>query len=175
MSSFRQSFFHTVLRNSIFCDTYINNNLRVTNWKRHLGCKCQYKHVVDWCGCSPNVFTMDDWSRIQVRHHRSSYFSETVKFEFIQIPSISRSVDYAQQIFLLRTQVRSDCQSGHGESRSRMAVRSQQRWYASSSPYPPYFRSPNNPFFALQSTTVSGNIGRIHIIIYTAFRPRTTP
>lgn len=61
-----QSFFHTVLRNSIFCDTYIDNNLHVTNWKRHLGCKCQYKHVVDWCGCSPNVFTMEDWSRIQV-------------------------------------------------------------------------------------------------------------
>lgn len=62
-----QSFFHTVLRNSKFCETYVDNNLHVTNWKRRLGCKCQYQHVVDWCGCSPNVFKMDDWSRLQVR------------------------------------------------------------------------------------------------------------
>nr|CAI5851663.1 unnamed protein product [Callosobruchus analis] len=51
-----ESFFHTALRNSQFCDTYVDNNLHVTNWKRKLGCKCQYKHVVDWCGCSPNDF-----------------------------------------------------------------------------------------------------------------------
>lgn len=61
-----QSFFHTVLRNSPFCETYIDNNLHVTNWKRWLGCKCQYRHVVDWCGCSPNVFRYDDWNRIKV-------------------------------------------------------------------------------------------------------------
>lgn len=61
-----QSFFHTVLRNSHFCDTYVDNNLHLTNWKRHLGCKCQYRHIVDWCGCSPNDFTVDDWSRITV-------------------------------------------------------------------------------------------------------------
>lgn len=59
-----ESFFHTTLRNSKFCDTYVDNNLHVTNWKRKLGCKCQYKHVVDWCGCSPNDFTPEDWSRI---------------------------------------------------------------------------------------------------------------
>ena len=39
-----------------FCRSYINNNLHLTNWKRKLGCKCQYKAVVDWCGCSPNDF-----------------------------------------------------------------------------------------------------------------------
>ncbi|XP_045766664.1 LOW QUALITY PROTEIN: xylosyltransferase oxt [Maniola jurtina] len=62
-----ESFFHTVLRNSRFCNTYVDNNLHVTNWKRKLGCKCQYKHVVDWCGCSPNDFRTEDWPRIQIR------------------------------------------------------------------------------------------------------------
>ncbi|GLH11058.1 Xylosyltransferase oxt [Gryllus bimaculatus] len=61
-----ETFFHTVLRNSKFCNTYVDNNLHVTNWKRRLGCKCQYKHVVDWCGCSPNDFKPDDWPRLQV-------------------------------------------------------------------------------------------------------------
>lgn len=43
-----ESFFHTVLQNSFFCDTFIDNNLHLTNWKRKQGCKCQYKHIVDW-------------------------------------------------------------------------------------------------------------------------------
>ena len=32
-----ESFFHTALRNSRFCSSYVNNNLRITNWKRALG------------------------------------------------------------------------------------------------------------------------------------------
>lgn len=74
-----ESFFHTVLRNSKFCNTYIDNNLHVTNWKRKLGCKCQYKHVVDWCGCSPNDFKPDDWLRIQATEDKQLYFAR--KFE----------------------------------------------------------------------------------------------
>ncbi|XP_050301024.1 xylosyltransferase oxt [Anthonomus grandis grandis] len=76
-----ESFFHTVLRNSKFCDTYIDNNLHVTNWKRKLGCKCQYKHIVDWCGCSPNDFTSDDWTKILNTQTRPLYFAR--KFEAI--------------------------------------------------------------------------------------------
>ena len=49
-----ESFFHTALRNSKFCSLYVNNDLHLTNWKRHLGCKCQHKTAVDMCGCSPN-------------------------------------------------------------------------------------------------------------------------
>ncbi|KAG8228198.1 hypothetical protein J437_LFUL004323 [Ladona fulva] len=60
-----ESFFHTVLRNSRYCHSYVDNNLHVTNWRRRLGCRCQYRHVVDWCGCSPNDFRMDDWPRLQ--------------------------------------------------------------------------------------------------------------
>ena len=48
------------------CDSLVDNNLRVTNWNRKLGCKCQYKHIVDWCGCSPNDFKPADLIRIQV-------------------------------------------------------------------------------------------------------------
>ena len=61
-----QSFFHTVLENSPHCDTMVDNNLRITNWNRKLGCKCQYKHIVDWCGCSPNDFKPQDFHRFQV-------------------------------------------------------------------------------------------------------------
>ncbi|XP_013190874.2 xylosyltransferase oxt [Amyelois transitella] len=74
-----ESFFHTVLRNSKFCNTYVDNNLHVTNWKRKLGCKCQYKHVVDWCGCSPNDFKTEDWPRIQNTEDRQLFFAR--KFE----------------------------------------------------------------------------------------------
>lgn len=81
-----ESFFHTVLRNSKFCNTYVDNNLHVTNWKRKLGCKCQYKHVVDWCGCSPNDFKPDDWLRIQNTESRHLYFAR--KFE----PIINQAV-----------------------------------------------------------------------------------
>ena len=49
------------------CDSLVDNNLRVTNWNRKLGCKCQYKHIVDWCGCSPNDFKPADFHRFQVR------------------------------------------------------------------------------------------------------------
>lgn len=74
-----ESYFHTVLRNTKFCNTYVDNNLHVTNWKRKLGCKCQYRHVVDWCGCSPNDFRTEDWPRIQSTHDRQLFFAR--KFE----------------------------------------------------------------------------------------------
>lgn len=74
-----ESFFHTVLRNTKFCNTYVDNNLHVTNWKRKLGCKCQYKHVVDWCGCSPNDFKPEDWSRLHNTENKMLFFAR--KFE----------------------------------------------------------------------------------------------
>lgn len=74
-----ESFFHTVLRNSQFCNTYIDNNLHMTNWKRKLGCKCQYKAVVDWCGCSPNDFKLEDFNRLRNTIDRNIFFAR--KFE----------------------------------------------------------------------------------------------
>ncbi|XP_046624533.1 xylosyltransferase oxt [Neodiprion virginianus] len=74
-----ESFFHTALRNSRFCDTYIDNNLHVTNWKRKLGCKCQYRAIVDWCGCSPNDFKSEDFGRIKSTADRNLFFAR--KFE----------------------------------------------------------------------------------------------
>lgn len=81
-----ESFFHTALRNSIFCNTYVDNNLHVTNWKRRLGCKCQYKHVVDWCGCSPNDFKPEDWPRLLATENKQLFFAR--KFE----PIINQAV-----------------------------------------------------------------------------------
>lgn len=69
---FLQSFFHTVLENSPYCESMVDNNLRITNWNRKLGCKCQYKHIVDWCGCSPNDFKPADFHRFQVSEAVSS-------------------------------------------------------------------------------------------------------
>ncbi|EGD83422.1 hypothetical protein PTSG_04030 [Salpingoeca rosetta] len=55
-----ESYFHIIAYNSEFCSRFISSNLRFANWRGSLGCKCQYKHLVDWCGCSPNVFIADD-------------------------------------------------------------------------------------------------------------------
>ncbi|XP_013856002.1 xylosyltransferase 1, partial [Austrofundulus limnaeus] len=73
-----ESFFHTVLENSVLCQTMVDNNLRLTNWNRRLGCKCQYKHIVDWCGCSPNDFQPSDLPRFQ-QTSRPTFFAR--KFE----------------------------------------------------------------------------------------------
>ncbi|XP_044152518.1 xylosyltransferase 2 isoform X1 [Bufo gargarizans] len=73
-----ESFFHTVLENSQDCNTFVDNNLRVTNWNRKLGCRCQYKHIVDWCGCSPNDFKPQDIVRLQ-QVSRPTFFAR--KFE----------------------------------------------------------------------------------------------
>ena len=55
-----ESFFHIALANGPFCGTFIGRNHRLANWNRKRGCKCQYKAIVDWCGCSPNVFLTTD-------------------------------------------------------------------------------------------------------------------
>ncbi|KRY88929.1 Xylosyltransferase oxt [Trichinella pseudospiralis] len=60
-----ETFFHTLAQNSRFCDRIVNSNLKLTNWRRKRGCNCQHLQVVDWCGCSPNVFRMADWDRLQ--------------------------------------------------------------------------------------------------------------
>ena len=44
-----ESFFHTVLRNSEHCHSYLDNNLHLTNWKRKQGCKVSddtWAHVI---------------------------------------------------------------------------------------------------------------------------------
>ena len=61
-----QSFFHTALINGPMCETYIKTNLRITNWNRKLGCRCQYKDVVDWCGCSPNDYLASNIENLKV-------------------------------------------------------------------------------------------------------------
>merc|ERR1719370_2470361 len=86
-----ESFFHTVLRNSHHCPTYIDNNLHLTNWKRKIGCKCQYKAVVDWCGCSPNDFLPEDWTKLEGTRPRQIFFAR--KFEPIVHQGIITKVE----------------------------------------------------------------------------------
>ncbi|XP_060535752.1 xylosyltransferase oxt isoform X2 [Cylas formicarius] len=93
-----ESFFHTALRNSEFCDTYVDNNLHVTNWKRKLGCKCQYRHVVDWCGCSPNDFRPEDWPKVLNTSPRPIYFAR--KFE----PVVNQAVILRLELWLFGLQ-----------------------------------------------------------------------
>ena len=80
---FFQSFFHTVLINSEFCGSHVDNNLHMTNWNRKQGCKCQYKHIVDWCGCSPNDFLPQGRRLIGVFHCRSSPCWKTKVIDFL--------------------------------------------------------------------------------------------
>ena len=86
-----ESFFHTVLRNSHLCTTYIDNNLHLTNWKRELGCSCQHKAVVDWCGCSPNDFLPEDWTILKSTRPEQIFFAR--KFEPIVHQGIINKVE----------------------------------------------------------------------------------
>ncbi|TRY95604.1 hypothetical protein DNTS_017816 [Danionella cerebrum] len=86
-----ESFFHTVLENSPHCESMVDNNLRITNWNRKLGCKCQYKHIVDWCGCSPNDFKPSDLPRFQ-QTTRPTFFAR--KFEASVNQEIVNQLDF---------------------------------------------------------------------------------
>lgn len=85
-----------VLGNSEFCSTIVNNNLRVTNWNRKKGCKCQHKNVVDWCGCSPNVFRHGDTARLASTQSKPFFFAR--KFEHTVDSDI---IDFVEQSLLL--------------------------------------------------------------------------
>nr|SVE71518.1 EOG090X01AN [Daphnia similis]SVE72151.1 EOG090X01AN [Daphnia similis] len=69
-----ESFFHVLILNSKFCDSYADNNLRMTLWRRRQGCLCQHRHVVDWCGCSPMVFRTADWTHLTSVMTKSTVF-----------------------------------------------------------------------------------------------------
>ena len=86
-----ESFFHIALKNSQFCSTYNNNNLRSTNWRRAIGCQCQHKNVVDWCGCSPNVFKIEDWEKILKTQKRDQFFAR--KFDATIDMSVMNAID----------------------------------------------------------------------------------
>lgn len=81
-----EAFFHTVLSNSIYCDTYIKNNLRLVHWNRERGCKCQHKNVVDWCGCSPIVYRSSDKKVLNETWDKPLFFAR--KFD----PTIDESI-----------------------------------------------------------------------------------
>ncbi|KPM03588.1 xylosyltransferase oxt-like protein [Sarcoptes scabiei] len=100
-----ESFFHTILRNSEFCATIVSNNLRSTNWNRKKGCRCQQKHIVDWCGCSPNVFRIKDINRLLATESKPLFFArkfdhqidsgiiDFVEFKFLE-KNFGDTIDY---------------------------------------------------------------------------------
>lgn len=85
-----ESFFHTLSHNREKCHNFVDNNLRVTNWNRARGCKCQYKHIVDWCGCSPNDFFPSDMKRLQTS--RPVFFAR--KFEESVNQEVVNTLDF---------------------------------------------------------------------------------
>ncbi|CAB3397880.1 unnamed protein product [Caenorhabditis bovis] len=79
-----ESFYHTLSHNSKFCGNVLSSNLRLTNWYRKQGCRCEgLKKVVDWCGCSPLVFRNDTVSKFDMEKARNkpTYFAR--KFDSI--------------------------------------------------------------------------------------------
>ena len=59
-------FYHTVLINSPFCDRIINFEIRAINFVKENGRSCQCDRI-DWCGCSPNNFRLEDFNSIKVK------------------------------------------------------------------------------------------------------------
>ncbi|CAD5222825.1 unnamed protein product [Bursaphelenchus okinawaensis] len=81
-----EGFFHTVALNTHFCDKVMYKNLRLTNWKRDQGCRCEgLRHVVDWCGCSPiAIQTEDDKLNVDRLTNNTNYFAR--KFDWMVDP-----------------------------------------------------------------------------------------
>ncbi|PAV92127.1 hypothetical protein WR25_05819 [Diploscapter pachys] len=88
-----ESFYHTLAYNSHFCHRVLTGNLRMTNWMRKQGCRCEkLKKIVDWCGCSPLVIRKDTTIKFtkQKAHERPFYFAR--KFEsLIDIDAIAKA------------------------------------------------------------------------------------
>ncbi|CAJ0588112.1 unnamed protein product [Cylicocyclus nassatus] len=86
-----ESFFHTLGYNSRFCHSILGSNLRLTNWNRKQGCRCEsLKKVVDWCGCSPLVFKKEHTHKFAIKNAEAKPFYIARKFEsLIDIDAIA--------------------------------------------------------------------------------------
>ncbi|EYB88863.1 hypothetical protein Y032_0240g3345 [Ancylostoma ceylanicum] len=86
-----ESFFHTLSYNSHFCNSILGSNLRLTNWNRKQGCRCEsLKKVVDWCGCSPLVFKKEHTHKFAIKNAQAKPFYIARKFEsLIDIDAIA--------------------------------------------------------------------------------------
>lgn len=70
--------------------------MKATNWNRKKGCKCQHKHIVDWCGCSPNAFRTKDTARLTSTLTKALFFAR--KFEHTVDSEI---INYVERRLLL--------------------------------------------------------------------------
>ena len=65
-----EKFFQVALRNSKFCTTHINSNIRVVNFAKNKTRGCHCHRPADFCGCSPIIQQMRDLKRIEhVENH----------------------------------------------------------------------------------------------------------
>ncbi|KAJ1359114.1 Catalyzes the first step in biosynthesis of glycosaminoglycan [Parelaphostrongylus tenuis] len=94
-----ESFFHTLSYNSQFCDSTIGSNLRLTNWNRKQGCRCEsLKKVVDWCGCSPLVFKKEHVYKFSLKNAIAKSFYIARKFEsLVDIDAIALAEEQAMR------------------------------------------------------------------------------
>ncbi|VDL64539.1 unnamed protein product [Nippostrongylus brasiliensis] len=94
-----ESFFHTLAYNSRFCESVIGSNLRLTNWNRKQGCRCEsLKRVVDWCGCSPLVFTKEHTHKFSLKNAKAKPFYLARKFEsLIDIDAVALAEEQAMR------------------------------------------------------------------------------
>ncbi|KAK6757437.1 hypothetical protein RB195_015328 [Necator americanus] len=92
-----ESFFHTLAYNSRFCNNILGSNLRLTNWNRKQGCRCEsLKKIVDWCGCSPLVFKKEHTYKFAVENAKSKPFYIARKFEsLIDIDAVAQAEEQA--------------------------------------------------------------------------------
>uniref|UniRef100_A0A915B3N6 protein xylosyltransferase n=2 Tax=Parascaris univalens TaxID=6257 RepID=A0A915B3N6_PARUN len=86
-----EGFFHTLAINSEYCSSIVKGNLHLANWKRKQGCRCaMLRKLVDWCGCSPLVFSVRDTAKfaLEVAKKKVIFFGR--KFDsFISASAIA--------------------------------------------------------------------------------------
>ncbi|KJH51533.1 Core-2/I-Branching enzyme [Dictyocaulus viviparus] len=94
-----ESFFHTLSYNSRFCQNIIGSNLRLTNWNRKQGCRCEsLKSIVDWCGCSPLVFKKEHIEKFSLKNAIAKPYYIARKFDsLIDIDAVALAEQQAMR------------------------------------------------------------------------------
>lgn len=70
-----EKFFQVALRNSKFCTTHINSNIRLSNFDRAMkkGWHCQ--RPADFCGGSPIILNLKDLKRLDIGRKHDNFFA----------------------------------------------------------------------------------------------------
>ena len=79
--------YSSALANLKYCETNVNNNLRMTNWNRARGCKCAHQEDADGCGCSPIDYTLKQLKKF--RTSRPLFFARKWE-EYVYQSSVNK-------------------------------------------------------------------------------------